>query len=220
MAPMLGRRDVIEGNKCLLDGFVRQNYMDNAAGIPVYQDVMNMIYDAYGISVKDVSVQDLMDQVLDPKYFSIECKDFDPDEDLYIHMGLIYRGDISRREAELSRQLSIIQNQKASFVDWVPETYRMHLYPEIAPQMDNDDIFCGTQNIVMLGNNVCFGRFFHSRVSRICGIMHDQGAFTHWFYGEGPSYGEMCEPLRDLNWLEKDYMDVLAEDATDELTDE
>ena len=53
----------------------------------------------------------------------------------------------------------------------------------------------------MIGNNTCISRV-------LTDLMYSQGAFVHWYVSEGME--------EDLGFLEKDYLAVLAEQATDE----
>ena len=46
--------------------------------------------------------------------------------------------------------------------------------------------------------------------------MYSQRAFVHWFVGEGMEEGEFAAAREDLGFLEKDYLDCICEQATDE----
>ncbi len=50
--------------------------------------------------------------------------------------------------------------------------------------------------------------------------MYSQRALVHWYVGEGVEEGEFAEAREDLGFLEKDYLDVLSEQATDEEEEE
>ena len=41
--------------------------------------------------------------------------------------------------------------------------------------------------------------------------MYSRRAFVHWYVGEGMEEGESAEAREDLKFLEKNYLDVLAE---------
>jgi len=88
---------------------------------------------------------------------------------------------------------------------------------EIAPAcVEDDDIAPAQRNVVMIGNNTAIKRVFVDRISKKYDLMYSQRAFVHWFVGEGMEEGEFAEAREDLGFLEKDFMDVLSEQATDD----
>ena len=47
-------------------------------------------------------------------------------------------------------------------------------------------------------------------------MMYSQRAYVHWYVGEGMEEGEFSEAREDLGFLEKDYLDVITEQASDD----
>jgi len=47
-------------------------------------------------------------------------------------------------------------------------------------------------------------------------MMYSQRAYVHWYVGEGMEEGEFSEAREDLGFLEKDYLDVVTEQNSDE----
>merc|ERR1712193_543822 len=73
------------------------------------------------------------------------------------------------------------------------------------------------QNVCMIGNNVAVSRVFTERINKKYDMMYSQRAFVHWYVGEGMEEGEFSEAREDLGFLEKDYLDVVTEQASDEV---
>merc|ERR1712025_204987 len=82
---------------------------------------------------------------------------------------------------------------------------------------DHDETALFDRSVTMVGNNTCVSRVFSERIAKKFDMMYyPNRAFVHWFVGEGMESGEFAESREDLGFLEKDYLDVLSEQATDD----
>merc|ERR1711951_311586 len=146
----------------------------------------------------------------------VKYADFDPVEDKYMAISINYRGKIMSKEANATVQW-LKQNNKISFVEWCPTGFKIGLNAVPAAQVDGDLMAPATQNVTMIGNNVAVSRVFTERINKKYDMMYSQRAFVHWYVGEGMEEGEFSEAREDLGFLEKDYLDVVTEQASDEV---
>ncbi len=70
--------------------------------------------------------------------------------------------------------------------------------------------------VVIMASNTAISRVFSERISKKYDMMYSQRAFVHWYVGEGMEEGEFAEAREDLDFLEKDYLEVLPEQTTDD----
>merc|ERR1712111_113682 len=141
--------------------------------------------------------------------------DFDPVEDKYMAISLNYRGEIKSKEANATVQW-LKQNNKIAFVEWCPTGFKIGLNEVPAEEVENDIMSKAERNVTMIGNNVAVSRVFTERITKKYDMMYSQRAFVHWYVGEGMEEGEFSEAREDLGFLEKDFLDVLSEQATDD----
>ena len=64
-------------------------------------------------------------------------------------------------------------------------------------------------------DNIAVNRVFSDRLSKKYDMIYSQRAYVHWYVGEGMEEGEFSEAREDLGFLEKDYLDVITEQASD-----
>merc|ERR1712154_513004 len=162
------------------------------------------------------TVREITDHVFQPINMLVKYEDFDPVEDKYMAISLNYRGEIKSKEANTTVQW-IKQNNKVAFVEWCPTGFKIGLNGTPAAQVDGDIMAPSTRNVTMIGNNVAVSRVFTERITKKYDMMYSQRAFVHWYVGEGMEEGEFSEAREDLGFLEKDYLDVVTEQASDEV---
>ena len=220
MAPLLlteqCRLSAIERKRMLIDGYVRDNSM---ALPPLYQDIMNMIYSVYDINVYDrSSVKELSEDLINSEYFSVECVDFDAKEDKYTHIFVDYRGDVDKMSAYTAFDG---MRKKTKFSEWTPGGFKFGLQEIMPKLLENDSVNLriGKRQGVFIGNNTFISRFFSERISKVYDKMYSQRAYVHWFLQEGMEEGEFAEAREDLGFMEEDYLDLLSEETTTEVSE-
>merc|ERR1712187_627144 len=130
-----------------------------------------------------------------------------------------YRGNVKAKKANATVQW-LKTNKKVCFVEWCPTGFKVGLNDVPPAVLEYDDVAQCKRNVVMIGNNTAISRVFSERISKKYDLMYSQRAFVHWYVGEGMEEGEFAEAREDLGFLEKDYLDVLSDQATDEENEE
>jgi len=165
------------------------------------------------------TIREITDHVFQPQNMLVKYSDFDPVEDKYMAISVNYRGAIKSKEANATVQW-LKQNNKISFVEWCPTGFKIGLneVPAEEVSIPNEDVMKkADRNVTMIGNNVAVSRVFTERITKKYDMMYSQRAFVHWYVGEGMEEGEFSEAREDLGFLEKDYLDVVTEQASDEV---
>jgi len=161
----------------------------------------------------------ITDDCLQATSFLVKYPDFDVVEDKYMAISLNYRGAIKSKVANATVQW-IKTQAKVSFVEWCPTGFKIGLNDVPAAAVEDDDMASAERNAVMIGNNIAVNRVFQERLAKKYDMMYSQRAYVHWYVGEGMEEGEFSEAREDLGFLEKDYLDVVSEQASDEEEEE
>merc|ERR1712224_233294 len=170
-------------------------------------------------STLDNQVRSITDECLQHANFLVKYADFDPVEDKYMAISLNYRGEIKSKVANAAVQW-LKKNNKVSFVEWCPTGFKIGLNKEPPKSTKEDEMQTSDTNCVLIGNNVGINRVFTNRLVKKYDMMYSQRAYVHWYVGEGMEEGEFSEAREDLGFLEKDYLDVITEQASDEEEEE
>merc|ERR1739844_61451 len=163
-------------------------------------------------------IQGITEECFAAQNFFAKIADFDAEEDKYMAISVNYRGSIKAKKANAAVQW-MKTNKKVCLVEWMPTGFKVGLNEIPAARVDDDEMAEFERNVVMIGNNTAVSRIFSERISKKYDMMYSQRAFVHWYVGEGMEEGEFAEAREDLGFLEKDYLDVLSEQATDEEED-
>merc|ERR1712141_89153 len=166
-----------------------------------------------------VDCRRITDDALQSNSFLVKYPDFDVVEDKYMAISLNYRGNIKSKVANATVQWIKTQG-KVSFVEWCPTGFKIGMNNVPAASVENDDLATSTANVAMIGNNIAVGRVFVERLQKKYDKMYSQRAYVHWYVGEGMEEGEFSEAREDLGFLEKDYLDVVSEQNSDEEEDD
>jgi len=167
---------------------------------------------------KDNAEQDvwaLMEQAFNYKNFNVSYTDFDTAEDKYMAISNNFRGRVSSKDANKNIQ-KLKKESKVVFVEWMPTGFKVGLNSIPCASLEKDVLKYTTRTCAMIGNNVAVNRVFQDRLSKKYDMMYSQRAYVHWYVGEGMEEGEFSEAREDLGFLEKDYLDVVTEQASDE----
>merc|ERR1711983_287888 len=117
--------------------------------------------------------------------------------DKYMAISMGYRGTIKSKAANETVQ-KVKKANKVSFVEWMPTGFKIGLNEAPPALVPGDAMAYAKKN----------------------DMMYSQRAYVHWYVGEGMEEGEFSEAREDLGFLEKDYLDVVTEQASDDEDDE
>ena len=162
-----------------------------------------------------LDAQHITERCYHAKNFFVSIRDFDAEEDKYMAVSEIYRGDVKAKKANATIPW-LKTNKKCRFVEWCPTGFKIGLFDEPLKILPDDDLEFCQRHTMMIGNNTAISRVLAQRISVKYDLMFGQRAFVHWFVSEGLEEAEFVRARENLRMLEKDYVAVLMEAETDD----
>jgi len=159
------------------------------------------------------SVNQLVENAVRPDNFMVGYKDFDAEEDPYMAVSLHAFGGIKGSALQGAAE-KLKRSGKISFVEWCPTGFNMVNQATSIPNAGGAGL--SDKSVTMIGNNCAFVRKIEE-IDKKYDMMYAQRAYVHTYVGEGMEEGWFSEAREDLGFLEKDYLDVQSEQASDEV---
>ena len=185
---------------------------------PIWPQELHRGYYCAGGARPRYDIHDFAYSVTSSHHFLVRIADFDAEEDIYMSMLLMFRGDIASNVANEEWNW-LKANKRVDFVEWIPNNIKIEC-KRITPHVNDKHLQLRKHDVFMIGNNTGIGRTFDERIVKKFDLMYSQKAYIHWYTKEGFEESQFEEVRENLRDLELDYFEILKQRFGDEDEDE
>ncbi|KAL7722849.1 Tubulin alpha chain [Entamoeba marina] len=156
-----------------------------------------------------LSVQELTTALFDPNSLMIQVDDLNKGK--YMTCCMMYRGDVSSRDVNLSIN-NIRRVNNIPFVDWCPCSFKCGINNQPPTAVPGSTFSATSRSTCMLANHTAMCQVFQ-KVNQNFDMMYAKRAFVHHYVGEGMEENEFTDAREDLYELEVEYANLAMDNA-------